>query len=65
MVYNNRGKACLHLKEWEKARSDLTAASERGLDIITAFHNDYESVKDFEQKNGIKLPPDLATILGG
>ena len=62
-AYNNRGEAWLHLKEWEKARSDLTAARERGVDIITAFRNDYESVADFEQKNGIKLPPDIAAML--
>ena len=49
MVYNNRGEAWLHLEEWERARSDLTAARERGLDNIAAFHNDYESVADFEQ----------------
>ena len=62
-AYSNRGEAWLHLQEWEKARSDLTAARERGVDIIASFHNDYESVADFEQKNGVKLPSDLATML--
>ena len=63
MAYCNRVEAWLHLKEWEKARSDLTFSNNRGLDIIAAFHNDYESVTDFEQKKGIKLPPDLAAML--
>ena len=62
-AYCGRGEAWLHLKEWEKARSDLTAARERGLDIIASFQNDYESVKDFEQKNGVTLPSDLAAML--
>ncbi len=62
-VYTNRGKAWLHQKEWEKARSDLIFARERGVDIIASFHNDYESVADFEQKNGITLPQDLAAML--
>ena len=62
-AYCNRGEVWLHLKEWEKARSDLTAARKRGVDIISAFHNDYESVVDFEQRKDIKLPPDLAAML--
>ncbi len=62
-AYNNRGEAWLHLKEWEKARADLTAARDVGLDIIASFHNDYESVEDFEQRNRVKLPEDLATML--
>ena len=64
-AYCGRGEAWLHLQEWEKARSDLTAARERGLDIIASFHNAYESVADFEQKIGIKLPQNLADMLGG
>ncbi len=62
-AYANRGEAWLHLKEWEKARSDLISARDRGVDIIAAFHNDYESVADFEQKNGVKLPTDFAAML--
>ena len=62
-AYCGRGEAWLHLKEWEKARSDLTVARARGLDIVASFHNDYESVEDFEQKNGIKLPSKLAAML--
>ena len=62
-AYCNRGEAWLHLKEWEKAKSDLTTAKDMGRDIITSFHNDYESVADFEQRNGVKLPADIAAML--
>ena len=62
-TYANRGEAWLHLGEWEKAKSDLTAAGEMGADIITSFHNDYANLPDFEQRNGVKLPPDIAAML--
>ena len=61
--YSNRGEAWLHLKEWEKAKADLTVAKDMGIDIIASFHNDYKSVEDFEQKNGVRLPEDIADIL--
>jgi hypothetical protein len=32
-------------------------------DIITSFHNDYQSVSDFEDKHGIQLPADIAAML--
>ena len=63
MVYSNRGEAWLHLKEWEKARADLTVAKNNGYDTIASFHNDYESVEDFEQKNNVQLPEDIAAML--
>ena len=62
-VYYNRGRVWLYLREWEKAKSDLTAAMDREMDIITAFTNDYTSVPDFERRNGVKLPPDIAAML--
>ena len=62
-VYGNRGEAWLHLQEWEKAKSDLITAKDMGSDIIASFHNDYESVADFEQKTGIQLPEDIAALL--
>ena len=63
VAYCNRGEAWLHLKEWGKARADLTIARDKEIDIIASFHNDYESVEDFEQKNDIKLPADIAAML--
>ena len=61
--YSNRGEAWLPLKQWEKARADLTFAKENGYDIIGSFHNDYESVEDFEQKNDVQLPENIAAML--
>ena len=62
-VYCNRGEAWLRLREWGKAKSDLTAARDMGADIIISFRNEYASVPDFECINGVKLPEELATML--
>ena len=62
-AYKNRGVAWLHLREWEKAKSDLTAARDRGVDIIDAFRKFYNSVADFEKKHGVKLRKDIAALL--
>ena len=61
--YTNRGEVWLHLKEWEKAKGDLTFARDNGVNIVTSFHNDYESVEDFEKKNDIQLPENIAAML--
>ena len=63
--YSNRGEAWLHLKEWQKAKADLTTAKDKGCDITESFHNDYKSVEDFEAKNGVTLPKDIAALLSG
>lgn len=65
VAYHNRGEAWLHLSEWDKAKSDLVIAKDMDGDIIMWFRNDYTSVADFEQRNGITLPPDIAEMLGG
>lgn len=62
-AYRNRGIAWLHLREWEKAREDLAIAMEMGVNIITLFHRTYESITDFEQKNDMDLPEDIAAML--
>ncbi len=62
-AYCNRGEAWLHLKKWKKARADLTFARDNEVDIIAAFHNDYESIEDFEEKNDVQLPEDIKTML--
>ena len=62
-AHYNRGEAWLHLKEWEKAKSDLTAARGMGINLITAFDYLYDSVEDFEESNGVKLPEDIAVML--
>ena len=62
-AYTNRGEAWLHLREWEKAKADLSTAKGMGHDIVAAFHNDYESVADFEAKHDVKVPEDIAALL--
>ena len=62
-VYCNRGEAWLPLREWRRAKSDLTTAKDMGHNIIASFHNDYKNVVDFEDRNGVKLPADLAAML--
>ena len=62
-VYCNRAKARLHLQEWENTKLDLTVAVAMGIDIIHEFNNDYASVLDFERRNRVKLPADLAEML--
>lgn len=61
--YSNRGEAWLPLQEWEKAKTDLITAKDMGIDIVTSFHNDYETVENFEQKNDIQLPEDIKAML--
>ena len=63
LAYFNRGEALLYLKEWEKAKSDLTTAKEMGVDIINSFRNDYTSIEDFRDRNGFGLPEDIAEML--
>ena len=62
-AYCNRGEAWMHRSEWNKAKADLTVAKDSGVDIIASFQNDYENVADFEQKNGVRVPADLAEML--
>ena len=62
-AYNNRGEAWLVLKEWDKARSDLTTARNRGLDIAKLFSSAFGSVSNFEQKFHVQLPDDIAEML--
>ena len=61
----NRGEAWLCLAEWEKAKSDLTTARDKGLDLVSSFHYEFEGVSDFEQKYGVNMPEDIAEMLGG
>ncbi len=61
--YCHRGLAWLHLKEWDKAKVDLTAAKDKGVDVIAVFHNGYRNVAMFERRNGFKLPKDIVEML--
>ena len=42
---------------------DLTVAKDLGMDIIALFHNDYENVETYEQRNRVKLPADIVEML--
>ena len=61
--YCHRGLALLHLKEWDKAKTDLIEAKNKGIDIVAAFHNLYRDVVMFERRNSVKLPQDLVEML--
>ena len=61
--YCHRGFARLHLKEWDKVKADLTAAKDKGVDIVSAFHNLYRDVATFERRNSVKLPKDIVAML--
>lgn len=62
-AYYSRGIARLQLQEWREAEADLTAARNEGMDIIAAFHKDYESIATFEGKFHVKLPEDITAML--
>ena len=62
-AHYDRGLACLHLKKWQEAKSDLATAKYMGVDIVSLFDSYNESVADFEQRTGIKLPEDIAAML--
>ncbi len=62
-AYFYRGIYWLHLRKWQEAKSNLTVAQSKGMDIIKAFCDDFKSVAEFEQKHGVKLPEDIAAIL--
>ena len=65
IAYGNLGEAWLHLFDWGKARANLITARSMGADIAVSFHQDYESVSDFEEKYGVEVPSDLAELLTG
>ena len=63
-AYYNRGSMCwMRLKNWQGAKSDLTFAKSMGVDILAAFRNDYKDVDEFERRNRVKLPEDIAAML--
>ena len=61
--YFNRSFLWLRMSKWTDAEADLTSARNKGLDITTVFSRMYGSVEDFEQKNEVKLPPVIASML--
>ncbi len=62
-TYFNRGMYWLHLQNWQKGKSDLTDAKNKGMDIIKAFRDDYENVAAFKKKCGVTLPKCITAML--
>ena len=63
LSYFNRGVAWLRLRAWEKAKADLIAAKNRGMDLVAAFRSTHRNVAAFERANQVKLPEDIAALL--
>ena len=63
LAYFNRGMYWLHLQNWQKGKSDLIDAKNKGMDIIKAFRDDYENVAAFKKKCGVTLPEDITAML--
>ena len=51
------------IEEWEKAKTDLITAKNKGADIVAAFRNDYKDVAAFERKHQVKLPQDIVALV--
>ena len=62
-AFFGRSMCWLLLKKWQEARSDLTVAKSKGVDIIKEFCDDFKNVAEFEQKYGVKLPKDIVAML--
>ena len=60
-----RFEAWLLLEEWEAARRAATSPDISWDDIADLLSEHYENVSDFEQKNNVQLPDDIADLLGG
>ena len=53
----------MHLGEWDNALRDLVAAKNRGTDLLQSFTNEYDSISDFETRNGLEVPNNIADLL--
>ena len=62
-AHRNRCWIWLNLREWEKFRLDFVVSKDIREDIINEFLNHYDSISDFEQRHGVKLPEDIAAML--
>ena len=63
VAYYIRAKGWFRLREWKKARANLTTARALGLDISAAFRLEHSSIVNFERITGIQLPEDIAAML--
>lgn len=51
------------MKDWEEAKTDLTAALLQDVDVASVFHTTYRSIDAFEQKIGERLPKEIVDLL--
>ena len=59
----NRGVCWLLLGIWERSQVDLATAQELGLDLVSTFLDEFNSVVAFEERFGIKVPSDIVAML--
>ena len=62
-AYFGRGSCWLVLSESVKAEADLSTAKNLGVDVVSAFRDEFESVAAIEERYKVKLPPDIAALL--
>ncbi len=62
-AYYNLGLVWMQRQNWQEAKLNLTVAKILKADIVSKFHNTYENITDFEEKNDIDLPEDIAAML--
>ena len=63
LAYFNRGLSKLSTEDWANAAFDLSQAQSLGLDIVSVFVGQFESVGDFERKYSIELPEYIKAML--
>lgn len=61
--YFLRGIARLRIQDWGKAKEDFRASQNKGLDIVSLFSNNYNSVPDFKEEFSVDLPEDIIALL--
>ena len=63
LAHCNRGMLWLMRKENDRAKSDLSNARNRGMDIVAAFRSEYNSIPDFEKRYSVSVPDDIKKML--
>ena len=63
LPYLNLALVFLHLKNWTDAKSNLTAAKIRGMDIVAEFRNRYPPIAELENKISAKFPYEIISML--
>ncbi len=59
----NRGECWLALRMWGKAEADLSKAKSLGVDVVSAFRDEFGSVSAFEERYKVKLPASIVEML--